>query len=253
MTGQSKLTTLEKLRPATTVANCWPAAARDAVLERLLQATADSPPPVRVRPRRRRLLLTAALTAGLLTSGAGIATAGGLLPDSFIGPLSFWAKETGGAVDVQTARRVAQAPGPDGTVLSVWSARSEDGTTCIAPMFESPGPLDRPAPTDFRLAGGNCERKSDLDRGSGNGPFDRVGGSSDDRGIHTMWAAAGGVPRAELRLADGTMRPALLAEGQFFFWYLADERVDPPTLVGYDAAARVVAERPLPNLDRIGR
>ncbi|AVT33662.1 hypothetical protein C6361_34185 [Plantactinospora sp. BC1] len=117
----------------------------------------------------------------------------------------------------------------------------------------TPGPLDRPAPADFRLAGGSCERKSDRDGGSGSGPFHSTGGSADDRGIHTMWAAAGGAARAELRLADGTTRSALLAEGQFFFWYLADERVDPPTLVGYDAAGRAVAEHPLPDLDRIGR
>ena len=158
-----------------------------------------------------------------------------------------------GAVAELASWLMAQAPGPDGTVLSVWSARSEDGTACIAPMFEPPGPLDRPAPTDFRLAGGTCERKSDRDRGSGSGPFHSTGGSANDRGIHTMWAAAGGAARAELRLADGTTRPALLAEGQFFFWYLANERVDPPTLVGYDAAGRVVAEHPLPDLDRIGR
>jgi hypothetical protein len=34
----------------------------------------------------------------------------------------------------------------------------------------------------------------------------------------------------------------------FFFWYLANESVDPPVLVGYDAAGKVVAERSPPNL-----
>ncbi|GAB3513274.1 hypothetical protein [Phytohabitans suffuscus] len=253
MTRQDRLTTLERLRPATTVDESWTTATREAALQRLLLAAADPAPPARVRTRRRRLLLTTALTAGLLASGAGVATASGLLPDSFTGPLSFWTKQTGGAVDVQTARRVAQAPGPDGMVLTVWTARSDGGTICVAPMFEPPGPLDRPAPADFRLAGGSCEKTSDRDRASGNGPFHSTGGSADDRGIHTMWAAAGGAARAELRLADGTTRPAALAEGQFFFWYLADERVDPPTLVGYDATGTVVAEHPLPDLDRIGR
>jgi len=40
----------------------------------------------------------------------------------------------------------------------------------------------------------------------------------------------------------------LLAEGVFFFWYLADDRVNPPTLLAYDAAGDVVAEQALPNL-----
>jgi hypothetical protein len=247
MTTERDITILEKLRPVTTVDEQWPAAARDAALERLLQAAATGPPPPPRRSRKRRLLLTGALTAGLLASGAGIATAGGLLPDSFTGPLSFWAKETGGAVDVQTARRVAQAPGPDGAVLTVWSARSEDGTVCIAPMFEPPGPLDRPAPTDFRLVGGQCEKPG----GKPGEPeaFGGGGGSATDDGIHTMWAAAGGAARAELRLSDGTVRPALAAEGKFFFWYLADENVDPPTLLGYDGAGNVVEEHPLPDLN----
>ena len=40
----------------------------------------------------------------------------------------------------------------------------------------------------------------------------------------------------------------LLAEGMFFFWYVANEAVDPPVLIGYDAAGNVVAERAQPNL-----
>jgi hypothetical protein len=64
-----------------------------------------------------------------------------------------------------------------------------------------------------------------------------------------MWAAAGNATRAELRLPDATARPAVRAEGLFFFWYLANETVNPPTLVGYDAAGKIVAEYPLPNLN----
>jgi hypothetical protein len=240
---------LEKLRPVTAVDEQWPAAARKAALERLLLAAAAEPMPAARRPRRRRLLLTAALTAGIVAAGAGVATAGGLLPDSFTGPLSFWTSETDGAVDVQSARRVAQAPGPDGLVLSVWSARSADGTTCIAQMFEPPGPLDRPAPTNFDLNGGQCARPEPVEVP----PFGSKGGTSDARGIHTMWANAGNATRAELRLPDGSVRPAPLAEGHFFFWYEANAHVAPPTLIGYDAAGKVVAEERLPDLDRLGR
>ncbi|MFC6018095.1 hypothetical protein ACFP2T_18035 [Plantactinospora solaniradicis] len=237
------MTIVEKLRPITTVDDRWPRSTRDAVLENLLIATVAERPEAPPRSRRRRVAFTAVLTAALVASGASIAVAGGLLPESFTRPLSFWETETGGAVDVQTARRVAQAPGPDGTVLTVWSAKGQDGTICIAPLFEPPGDLDRPAPTSFKLAGGQC---ADTDQGME--PFSTMGGSEDGRGIHTMWAAAGSAARAELRLPDGSLRSAVRAEDMFFFWYLANESVDPPLLVGYDAAGNVVAEQSTPNL-----
>lgn len=239
------ITTVEKLRPVSTVDDCWPAAARDAALERVLSIVDDERPEPARRPGRRRLALTAALAAGLVASGTGVAAAAGLLPESFTRPLSFWTTETNGAVDVQTARRVAQTPGPDGTVLSVWSATGQDGTTCIAPLLEPPGDLDRPAPTSFTPAGGQCAQAD-----PGAAPLSDLSGSTDDRALHTMWAAAGNAARAELRLPDGTVRPAVRAEGMFFFWYAAGEGLAPPVLVGYDAAGNVVAERSLPDLTR---
>ncbi|MEW2376584.1 hypothetical protein AB0883_10835 [Micromonospora sp. NPDC047812] len=247
-TERDTMIIVEKLRPVTTIEDHWPASARKAALERLLIATAAEPPEAPQRSRRRRVVLTAALTAGLVVSGASVAAAGGLLPESFTKPLSFWATETGGVVDVQTARRVAQAPGPDGTVLTVWSAKGQGGTTCIAPMFEPPGDLDRPAPTSFTLAGGQC-----ADGDQGKESFSSMGGSADGQGIHTMWTTAGNAVRAELRLPDGTVRSAVRAEDLFFFWYLANENVDPPVLVGYSAAGVVTAERSLPNLKTLGR
>lgn len=236
------MATIEKLKPVTAVDEHWPAADRDATLQRLLAVTAAEPPtPAPPKRRVRRALLTGAVAVGLLASGAGIATAGGLLPESLSSGLKFWASETDGQIDVQAARRVAQMPGPgDGTVLSVWSARADDGTVCVAPLFEAPGPLDRPAPKDFRLTGGVCN-PPDLRTGAG------LGGSATNEGIHTQSARLPGAVRAELRLADGTTRPALAAEGMFFYWYLANAQVDAPTLIGYDAAGNVVQEMPLPN------
>ena len=239
--NRDTMSIVEKLRPASTVDRRWPASARDAALERLLVAAGCAPAPAR-RSRRRRVLLTAALTTGLVASGVGVAAAGGLLPESFTRPLSFWSTETGGVVDAQLARRVAQAPGPDGTVLSVWSATGPDGTTCIAPLFEPPGDLNRPAPANFHLAGGSCAT------GEGLGPFGSLGGSADERNVHTIWASAGDAVRGELLFPDGTVQPVLYAEGQFFLWYVANDRVDPPTLVGYDAAGTVVGRAPLPNM-----
>lgn len=130
-----------------------------------------------------------------------------------------------------------------------WSGRGADGTVCVAPMFEAPGPVDRPAPADFRLAGGQCDRPDPRAEGFASG----LGGSSTAAGLRTTWATAGGAVRAELRLADGSVRPALFAKGKFFFWYQAEANVAPPTLVGYDAAGGVVGERQLPDWDRLGR
>jgi hypothetical protein len=234
--------TLEKIRPDTTVAHQWPASARDAALERTLAATTATPVVAARSPRRRRALVTAALTVGLVSSGVGVAGATGVLPESFTNELSFWTTETDGDVDVETAQRVAQAPGPDGTVLSVWAATAANGTTCVSPLFEPPGELDRPAPTDFYLSGGECSTHD------ARGGFGNLGGSADERGIHTMWGPAGGAVTAELQFPDGTVRPALSAEDMFFFWYLADERTDPPVLVGYDTAGQVVETMTLPNL-----
>lgn len=235
MSTRDPMELLERLRPTSAVHRHWPG---------------DTPPPARPaqvrRARTRRLLVTAALTAALIGAGTGVAGAAGLLPESLTGPLRFWSSETGGDVDPGTARRVAQTPGPDGTVLSVWSARDARGATCVAPMFETPGPLDRPAPTDFRLAGGQCTPALPAE------PFGNLGGSADEHGVHTMWVTAGDAVRAELRAPDGTTRPVLRAEGMFFLWYAADARTGPPALVGYDAAGDVVGRHPMPHLGRRG-
>jgi len=202
-------------------------------------------PAFHVRLFRARQRLREGLDAGVvdahvavLALGGGIAAAGGLLPDSLTGPLKFWTHETGGRVDVQHAHRVAQEPGPDGQVLSVWSARAADGTTCIAPMFETPGPLDRPAPAHFELAGGQCLPPAST------ASFGDLGASSDRRNLVTAWATAGSAVQAELHFPDGSTRAALPAEGMFFLWYTSDEE---PALVGYDAAGRVVGTVRLPG------
>lgn len=230
------LTTLESLSPATSVETAWPSSAREAALERILTAAAESPPVT----RRRRAIIATVLTAVLIPVAVGAAAAGGVLPQSFTQHLSFWRSQ--GGVDPGTARRVVQVPGPDGEVLSVWAATGPDGTTCVSPLFEAPGELTRPAPADVDLTGGTCQPMN-----APHDPFGDVSGGANDRGIHVMYGAAGEAVRAELRLTDGTVRPAASAEGMFFFWYLADRRVDSPVLVGYTADGRVLKKR-LPNL-----
>lgn len=128
-------------------------------------------------------------------------------------------------------------------MLSVWASTGDNGTLCVSPMFEAPGDLARPAPTDVQLGGGQCANLDQRDQ-----PFGTMSGPADERGFHMMWGSAGKAVRAELRLHDGSVRAAVPAEGMFFVWYLADHHVDAPVLLGYDAGGRVVTERQLPNL-----
>jgi hypothetical protein len=127
------------------------------------------------------------LTAVLVGSGVGVAAAGGVLPESFTRSFSFWTSETHGAVEVQKARRVAQTPGPNADVLSLWVATGKNGTTCISLLYESPGDLDRPAPKQARSAGGECPTAEQQ----ASGTFGNLGGSAEDSGIHTMCGADG--------------------------------------------------------------
>jgi hypothetical protein len=228
------MTTLAKLRPTTAVETSL----REASLERVL-AVAHRPPVV----RRRRALIGTVLAAVLVPAAVGAAAAGGVLPRSFTEQLSFWSYETKGEVDADNARRAAQMPGPDGSVLSFWTATGQDGTRCLSLLLEAPGELTRPAPASFDPGAGTC-----LPTSAPAGTFGDVSGSVTAQHIHLMFGSAGDAARAELRLTDGSVRPVALAEGQFFYWYLADRQVDSPTLVGYDAAGREVGTRRLPNL-----
>lgn len=198
-TDDRAMAILENLRPTSTVDDAWPVSSREAALDRVLASSSMPAPPARTRGRR--VLLTSVVTAALLVTGAGVATASGVLPESFTKELAFWTSDTNGGVDVDTARRVAQAPGPDGTVLSVWAATGANGTTCVSAIFEAPGDLDRPAPANLRSAGGQCTPVDTPES------FGDLGGSADERGIHTMWGGAGDAVRAEMRLARRYRRP----------------------------------------------
>lgn len=240
-TDDRAMAILENLRPTSTVDKAWPASDREAALERVLASSA--PPLAAPSRRRRRVLLTTAVTAALLATGAGVATANGVLPESFTNEISFWASETKGGVDVDNARRVAQGPGPDGKVLTIWAATGADGTTCVSPMYEEPGDLDRPAPANVPITGGTCTQDTRKE------PFGTFGGSKNEQGIQTWFGSDGGVARAELRLADGTVRPAIHAAGMIFFWYREDDSVAQPVIVGYDAAGHEVHRMQMHDFD----
>ncbi|GLY15832.1 hypothetical protein Kisp01_28470 [Kineosporia sp. NBRC 101677] len=233
-------TQLEKLRPRTSVDELWPTPARNAAFERILEARSATKPP----RRRGRLILAGALAAVLIPTGVGVATAQGLISGPLAEQLSFWSDHTDGAVNELNARRIAQGPGPEpGTVLSVWQATGADGTICYATVFEKAGPLDRPADTTPSWTTSACPTAEQQAMSS----FGNLGGGSDG-GIHTMVSAAGDAVRAELQFKDGSVREAIAAGANFAFWYQADEKVDPPELVGYDSAGEEVGRVELPNL-----
>jgi hypothetical protein len=232
------LDTLRKLKPAPAV--------DPAALDHLLATVATTPPalpPRRRRFGRRRL----AVATALLASGVVVAGATGMLPRPFTDALSFWDSQSNGGISAGNATRIAQQPAPGGKVLSAWSATSEDGTTCISALYEPPGPLTRPAPTDVHSAGGQCNPPDAPAE-----PFGNMGGSADPTGLHTMWVTAGPATRAELHLPDGTERPALTAAGYFFCWYVAAPQDETPTLIGYDANGQEVNRFSLPNTARPG-
>lgn len=198
----------------------------------------------KARARRRRRLLAAALATGVLAVPTA-AVAVGALPGSPADIFDYWRKDPVSAVDPASAVRVGTAPGPAGRTLTVLRARTA-GRTCVAPIFETPASAAAALPVDFQENGSACWT-GPLPRE----PFGRtgasVGGTAGAGQVRTFSAAAGDAARAELRLADGTVRPALLAEGHFFGWFTSDEPAK-PVLTGYAADGSVLAKVPMPVL-----
>jgi hypothetical protein len=242
---QDAVDTLARLRPVTVVENVWPAPARDAAFERVMQA-ARTPSRTSRNPRssRWRLALAVVVTALLVGSGVSIAAAGGILPESFGHAFSFWKSETHGAVAARNARRVGQIPGPGREVLSLWVAAGKNGATCLSLLYEPPGPLGRPAPGRARSVGGECATARQREGRT----FGGLSASSPDSRLYAMWGPMGEAARVELRLDDGSVRPAGSAAGYFFFWFRTDREPAPALVVGYDDAGQVVGRQAVPRL-----
>jgi hypothetical protein len=217
------------LRPNTSMDGLWPSAQRDACLDRVL-GDATAPTPTRPARLRRRTALVLLTSLGVLAAAVGAAGAAGRLPESFTRPFSSWKQDVG--VDPQTAVRVAQIPGPDASVFTVWTARGRNGVVCIASGFESEQSTRSPAPTQFNANGATCE------------PAGRTAAFGDGLAInanercHTFDVSAGDKIRAEVRLADGTVLPTAHAEGHFLGWYPSSHTAAAPELIAYDAAER---------------
>ena len=80
--------------------------------------TGSLPPP---RPRRKHAAALA-FSAAVIVGGSGAAAASGLVPQAFIDAFPWASWPDGPPVDPADARRIATAPGPDGTVFTLMAA-----------------------------------------------------------------------------------------------------------------------------------
>lgn len=235
-TARDPVTILSALRPRTTVDEVWPSAARDATLERVLleRTSGATPAPARSPSPIRRLLVGGLAGVAVLAGGLGVAGAAGALPQSFVDSFAFWAEDRG--VDLATAERVATAPGPDGLVFTVVRMTGgPDGTVCVTPMFETAGSLSGPVPSVFDDGGGSCGPVRTPE------PFGSNQGVNASEDTHVYWVAAGTAVRAELRLPDGSVYPAVRVDDGFYGWFPTGSAGE-PVLTGYGDDGTVVGE-----------
>lgn len=247
------LKTLEAMRPDTGADRLWPQPMQAAVRARIMDATttqAVSGPTGRSK-RVAVVVLTAAVVTG---GGVGAVAATGLMPTAFTDHYYFW-KEPGvvsepGAepVDPATAKRIGSIPGPDGTVFSVFEARSAGSQRCVKPVFESAASAERPGPSEFTDLGSRCRHAGDGAFGFGAGAFgvgtvEYGAGGDGERtpSALTYDAMAGTAVRAELRLSTGQVLPTILSDGSFFGWLPWLPAGSPrPVLTGYSSDGAVV-------------
>lgn len=230
------LTSLEKMRPDPNADKAWPKRMRDAERDRIM-ATSTGPAVPAVRRRRAGAIAFVAAIAA--AGGVGVAAAGGLMPKAFTDAYAGWLTyPDSSGVNPADAERIASIPGPDGTVMSVFVAHGTDGTTCVAPVFESAADTEQAGPADFTKLMNYCRPDTDT------GPFGQGrGGWVGRSGSFTYFtydAAAGDAVRAELHTRSGEVLPTVLVEGRFFGWFPLPDGVPTATLVGYDADGNVI-------------
>ena len=203
-----------------------------------ISAILATEPTRRPRSRRSGRLRGAVVGLALATatvSGAGIAAAAtGLTPQVFTDAFAGWKHWPGNDdADPATAVRVAEAPGPAGTVFSVLSTGGENGYGCRTAVFESAESAAEPAPSSFAgVYGDFCS----------SGPtFPTFGGAgvTFDELAATYVVSAGDAVRAVVSTPDGTTYPALLVGGDFWGWF---PKSADPTLVAYAADGSVVGK-----------
>ena len=170
---------------------------------------------------------TAAILIASLIPVTGALAAGEYLPRSLDKAFSFPDDRGSGPAALQ---RIGTVPGPAGQRFELWTRPGASGYPCfLSALVPDDQPEDRPA-KQVMTSSGFC---SDADGASR--PFGIGGGGSDE----TFAYNAGTAVRAEVRFADGTRLPAVVAGGQVAGWTPPDRRSD-AVLVGYDAAGEIL-------------
>lgn len=226
------LARLTGLRPTPALDEDWSAA-------QLSRITASASGSARPPGRHRRKIVSGVLAGALLAGGIGTAAANDLLPDRLLDLLRM---STRPDIAAHTVERAGTAPGPDGRVFTVvtWDEDPASGYTwCTAPVFETAESAAGPTPADFDENGGVC--------GPGGFPsdFGTESGITGDDPYVVYVVTAGAAVRGELRLADGSLHPTVLARGWLHGWFPADSG---GVLTGYAADGSVVG-----TLDLSGR
>lgn len=233
------LAVLTAIRPTNDLDTDTSPSEQTALRERIMADRITTGHTSQKRPRRRRLA-AAALTAVLAsTVGVGTAAATGNMPQAFTDAFSYWfTSPVAGheGIDPSAARRVATAPGHDGMVFTVLTAKGANGYQCTAGLFETSRSAQLTGPADFTDATGSICRT-----GPDHGAFGSGSSVSVAPQAYTYFASAGSAVRAEVRTTDGGTYPALLVEGQFWGWFPTPTPGSAhPVLIGYAADGTAV-------------
>jgi hypothetical protein len=221
---------LETLRPdPVTPDPTW----SQETLTRILHSDTATRP---LAPGRRRRLAVVALAAALTSlAGVGVASAGGVMPLAFMDVFSprWHAGPINGhpPVDPATAKRVATAPGPDGTVFSVLSTGHGQPYSCRTALIESADSAALSGPATF------TDVTSSFCSDAPSAPTFGLADISYQDVAAGFIVSAGDAVRAEVRTKDGEEYPALLVEGDFWGWFPTSAH---PTLVAFAADGSVV-------------
>jgi hypothetical protein len=219
---------LEELRPdPVTMDPTW----SHETLTRVMAGDSHSTRARTPRLGKRRVAMVSLAVVATSVAGVGVASANGLMPNSFTDAFSGWQHWPGHSADPATAERIATAPGPDGMVFSVLSTGHGHGDSCRTSVVESAESATHALPDAFtNIYGSFCSDAATAPT------FGSTAVSNQDVAAG-FTVSAGNAVRAEVRTPDGQAYPALLVEGDFWGWF---PRTAHPTLVGFAADGSVV-------------
>lgn len=199
--------------------------------------------PVRRRRRGRTLL---ACLAGIVIPLGGLTAASeaGLLPTAAQRVFGWATSPTVGlGIDLTTARKIADVPGPGGQRLELWVGKAKPPHICTALFLAEAATPDRP---EFPF-GAACYGHHDFTA------LGSVLDSNINGPIHLFAFGAGRSVRGTITYADGRSEPVAVAGGVFLGWiavadlhpmgtgHVPTERV---TLTGFDISGGVVGTFP---------